>query len=82
MQADTEGAKNSTSLFEGSKERLCHTCQTSAYMRLQSLPSQWYFFQQSHTYSNKSTPPNSAIPYGQTLKHIGLAGHTYPHHCR
>ena len=27
-----------------------------------------YFLQQGHTYSNKATPPNNAIPYGQAFK--------------
>ena len=30
-----------------------------------------YFFQQGHTYSNNSMPPNSATPYGQDFKHMG-----------
>ena len=31
-----------------------------------------HFLQQGHTYSNKTTPPNSAIPYGQAFKHLSL----------
>jgi hypothetical protein len=31
-----------------------------------------HFLQQGHTYSNKATPPNSVIPYGQAFKYISL----------
>jgi hypothetical protein len=29
-----------------------------------------HFLQQGHTYSNKATPPNNAIPYSQAFKHM------------
>lgn len=31
-----------------------------------------HFFQQGHKYSNNATPPSSAAPMGQSLKHISL----------
>ena len=34
--------------------------------------------QQGHIYSNKATPYNSAIPYGQASKHINLWGPSIP----
>jgi hypothetical protein len=38
-------------------------------------------FQQSHTQSNKTTPPNSATSYGPSIQtHESMGGHSYSNH--
>ena len=49
-----EGAESSTTWSEGSQEEPSKPTYTVT-----------HFLQQSHTSSNKATPPNSATPYGQ-----------------
>ena len=56
------GAKSSVSWSKSSQEEALFWLGTS-----KSTPTVTHFFQQGHTYSNKATPPNSAISHGSRI---------------
>jgi hypothetical protein len=59
------GAESSTSSSKGKQEK---TSSEATRKRVSKpTPTVTHFFQQGHTYSNKATPPNSAI---SRAKHI------------
>lgn len=47
-------------------------CDLSIYKTAKPTSKVTHFAQQSHRYTSKATFPNSAIPYGQTFKHMTL----------
>ena len=44
-----------------------HTGQTLSIETSKTIPTVTHFLQQGHTYSDKTTPPNSATPYGPSI---------------
>jgi hypothetical protein len=57
-----EVAESSTPRLADSRKRVRH-CIWFEQVRLQIPPPVTHFLQQSHTYSNKTTPPNNVTPY-------------------
>jgi hypothetical protein len=65
-----EGAESYTSWLTGSRREDWATSSGLSFWNLKAhpemihlLPTRLHLFHQSHTYSNKATPPNSATPY-------------------
>ena len=53
----------------------------SIYVTSKPTPTVAHFLQQSHTYSNKVTPPNNAIPYGSIIQmHESMGAIPTPNH--